>query len=244
MSASRSNSTAAITWREAGIRAVAVDLDGTMVDTAPDFHVAINAMLSALDRPQASLQTVVDSVGKGTDHLIRGILGARLQGDSLEAQFAKARALYLDHYRAINGRHSRIYPGVVEGLAAMKDMGLRMACVTNKPYEFARGLLDCTGLGRWFEVVYGGDSLPRRKPDPLPLLQVARDFSVAPAAMLAIGDSSNDAMAARAAGCKVMVLPYGYNHGLPVQTIEADGIVGSLMEAAELLASAPPHRSR
>lgn len=220
------------------IRAVAIDLDGTMVDTAPDFHAALNHMLKLLELPSASMQMVIDTIGRGTDNLIHGILGHFLEDDQREALFAKARGLYLERYAEINGDHSRLYPEVREGLAALHALGLRMACVTNKPYAFARGLLDKTGLGQWFEVVYGGDSLPKKKPDPLPMLQVARDFNIAPSQMLAIGDSSNDAQAARAAGCKVVIVPYGYNHGLPVQTIEADGIVATLKEAAAWLGAA------
>ncbi len=222
----------------APVRAVAIDLDGTMVDTAPDFQVALNHMLRELDLQPVSLQQVIDMVGKGTDHLIRGILGHYFPEPAVDQHFAQARGLYLAHYQRINGLHSKLYPEVVEGLAAMKALGMRLACVTNKPHALATGLLEKTGLAPWFEVVYGGDSLARKKPDPLPMLQVASDFDLTPAQLLAIGDSSNDAQAARAAGCKVLVVPYGYNHGLPVQTIEADGIVRNLNEAAALLGAA------
>jgi phosphoglycolate phosphatase len=226
----------AFDWRQADVRAVIVDLDGTMVDTAPDFQVALNHMLSRLELPSVSQAEVIDCVGKGTDHLLRGILGKFLNAAQVEQRFEQARALYMDHYLAINGMHSALYPEVAEGLAAMRELGLRMACVTNKPYRLACDLLEKTGLASNFELVYGGDSLPRKKPDPLPMLQVAQDFGLRPEQILAIGDSSNDAQAARSAGCKVLIVPYGYNHGLPVQTIDADGIVGSLNEAARLLA--------
>jgi phosphoglycolate phosphatase len=118
----------------------------------------------------------------------------------------------------------------------MREQGLRLACVTNKPIAFALPLLEKTGLAPYFEIVYGGDSLAKKKPDPLPLLTVCQDFSIEPAHMLAIGDSSNDAQAARAAGCRVLTVPYGYNHGQSVQTIDSDGIVDSLFDAAHLLA--------
>ncbi len=221
----------------AAIRGVAIDLDGTMVDTAPDFHIAINRMRGDIDLAPISKDLVIRYVGKGTDNLVRSILALELPTGQLETIFSLALSRYHHHYHAINGDHSQVYPGVVQGLAAMRDQGLRLACVTNKPIAFARPLLEKTMLLGFFEVVYGGDSLPLKKPDPYPMQQVCRDFSLAPNELLAIGDSSNDALAARAAGCKVMVVPYGYNHGLPVQTIDADGIVETLYQAAGLLAT-------
>jgi phosphoglycolate phosphatase len=119
----------------------------------------------------------------------------------------------------------------------MQAMGLRMACVTNKPIAFARPLLDKKGLAPYFEIVYGGECLPRKKPDPMPLLQVCADFALAPAQVVAIGDSSNDAEAARAAGCFVLTVPYGYNHGRSIHETDSDGIVSSLLEAATLISS-------
>ncbi|HXA47197.1 MAG TPA: HAD-IA family hydrolase, partial [Burkholderiaceae bacterium] len=127
------------------------------------------------------------------------------------------------------------YPDVREGLQALKDMNLRMACVTNKQIAFAEPLLEKTGLRDFFDVVYGGDSLPKKKPDPAPLLQVCADFGLTPQQVLAIGDSANDAQAARAAGCPVLIVPYGYNHGEAVQNIDSDGIVPTLLAAATLI---------
>ena len=119
----------------------------------------------------------------------------------------------------------------------MKQGGLRLACVTNKPIAFARPLLEKTGLDAYFELVYGGDSLAKKKPDPLPMLTVCRDFALEPSQVVAIGDSSNDAEAARAAGCRSLTVPYGYNHGKPVHSIDSDGIVATLQVAANLLAA-------
>ena len=119
----------------------------------------------------------------------------------------------------------------------MQADGLRLACVTNKPIAFTTPLLKLKGLDGFFEVVYGGDSLARKKPDPLPLLTVCADFGLQPAQVVAIGDSSNDAQAARAAGCPVLTVPYGYNHGESVQNIDSDGIVISLLDAARLIRS-------
>ncbi|CAG2157001.1 Phosphoglycolate phosphatase, plasmid [Cupriavidus yeoncheonensis] len=228
-----------------GIEGVIVDLDGTMVDTAGDFHASINAMLLALARLHPNLgpvapmseQDIVSFVGKGSENLIRRVLDARFAPLHANGLFAEAYALYDREYIRINGQFSQVYPGVREGLAALKAAGLRMACVTNKPYSFTEPLLAKTGLAQYFELVYGGDAFPLRKPDPYPLLKVAEVFHLDPSAMLAIGDSENDAQAARAAGMGVLLMPYGYNHGNPVQGVDADGIVDSIVRVAELLAA-------
>lgn len=220
-----------------GIRAAIIDLDGTMIDTAPDFQVAINQMRAELELAPLSLQTITEFVGKGSENLIRRVLGVDFEEAEVERRFDQALQRYQHHYLQINGQHSTIYPEVIEGLAAMRSHGLRLACVTNKPIAFAHPLMEKTGLLDFFEVIYGGDSLPKKKPDPLPMLTVCADFGLTPAQVVAIGDSSNDAEAAQAAGCRSLTVPYGYNHGRPVQSIISDGIVGSLLVAAHLLAA-------
>ena len=219
------------------IRAVIVDLDGTMLDTAPDFHVAINRMRDEFDLAPIGQDQVAQMVGKGSEHLIRRVLGLDFDAARVEARYGQAMAAYQQHYQGINGQHSALYHDVVTGLEDMLAQGLRLACVTNKPMAFAAPLLALKGLAQYFEVVYGGDSLPRKKPDPMPLLQVCSDFGVQPGQVVAIGDSSNDAEAARAAGCFVLTVPYGYNHGRPVHEIDSDGIVTTLLEAAALIRS-------
>lgn len=220
-----------------GIRAAIIDLDGTMVHTAPDFQVAINRMRADLDLAPLPIDTIIEFVGKGSENLMRRVLAVDFEADEVERRFADALASYQRHYADINGDHSSVYEGVREGLAAMQAGGLRLACVTNKPIAFARPLLQKTGLDGYFELIYGGDSLAKKKPDPLPMLTVCRDFSLEPSAVVAIGDSSNDAEAARAAGCRSLTVPYGYNHGKPVQSIDSDGIVATLLDAARLLAA-------
>jgi phosphoglycolate phosphatase len=222
----------------AGIRAAIIDLDGTMLDTAPDFLVAVNRMREELRLAPVGIDVITRFVGKGTEHLVRSLLSLDYAHDALDAHFPAALASYLRHYREINGRHATVYPGVAEGLERFGELGLRLACVTNKPRDFALPLLEKAGLRGHFELVYGGDSLPKKKPDPLPLLTVCADFDLAPAEVVAIGDSSNDAQAARAAGCRVLNVPYGYNHGQPVQDVDSDGIVATLFDAALLISAA------
>jgi len=221
----------------AGLRAAIIDLDGTMLDTIPDFHVAINSMRAELDLAPISQQQIALMVGKGSENLIRAVLALDLDAAAVEARFATAMEAYQRHYLRINGQFSNLYPEVLEGLTALRQQGLRLACVTNKPIAFTTPLLKLKGLDGFFEVVYGGDSLARKKPDPLPLLTVCADFALAPAQVVAIGDSSNDAQAARAAGCPVLTVPYGYNHGEAIHSIDSDGIVTTLLTAATLIRS-------
>lgn len=223
--------------RLSGIRAAIIDLDGTMLHTAPDFHVAVNRMRADLSLAPLDIETIANFVGKGTENLLRRVLGLDFTANEVELRFAKALASYEKHYVAINGVYSTIYPGVREGLEAMQAKGLRLACVTNKPIAFAAPLLEKNGLRQYFEVVYGGDSLPRKKPDPYPLLKVCEDFALQPQQVVAVGDSSNDAQAARAAGCRVLNVPYGYNHGEPIQKVDSDGIVPTLLDAAHLISA-------
>ncbi len=219
------------------IKAVIVDLDGTMLDTAPDFQYAVNGVREELDLPPLDIETIKNFVGKGTENLIRCVLALDFIPAEVERRFPCALSAYKRHYLAINGDLTSIYPGVIEGLDALQAKGLRLACVTNKPIAFTRPLLDKKGLSHYFEIVYGGDSLPKKKPDPLPLLTVCNDFDLQPRQVVAIGDSSNDAVAARAAGCRVLNVPYGYNHGQPIQDVDSDGIVSSLLDAAHLISA-------
>ncbi|MBS0308840.1 MAG: phosphoglycolate phosphatase [Proteobacteria bacterium] len=220
-----------------GIRAAIIDLDGTMVDTAPDFHVAINRMRADLGLGALEIDTIKDFVGKGTENLMRRVLAVDYPPEQVEQHFPAALISYQRHYHAINGEYSTVYPGVRAGLQVLQEKKLRLACVTNKPIAFATPLLEKTGLLPFFEIVYGGDSLPKKKPDPAPLLQVCADFDLQPAQVVAIGDSSNDAQAARAAGCRVLNVPYGYNHGQPIQDVDSDGIVATLLDAAHLISA-------
>ncbi|MBJ7312810.1 phosphoglycolate phosphatase [Rugamonas sp. CCM 8940] len=216
----------------AGVRAAIIDLDGTMLDTLPDFQVAVNRMRADFALAPISQQAIGRMIGKGSEHLIHCVLALDYQGAELTRQLAPALASYQRHYLDINGRHSALFPDVVAGLQAMRAQGLRLACVTNKPIAFAKPLLEMKGLAPYFELLYGGDSLPRKKPDPLPLQTVCRDFGLEPATVVAIGDSQNDAQAARAAGCPVLTVPYGYNHGQAIHETDSDGIVTTLLDAA------------
>jgi phosphoglycolate phosphatase len=207
--------------------AAIIDLDGTLIDTVADFEVALNAALADHRLPAVSLDFVMRTVGKGSEHLVSRSLA---EVGAPAALFEQTLARYQHHYKGVNGQHARVYAGVPEGLQALRAAGLRMVCVTNKPTAFARPLLVQTGLVGFFEFVYGGDAFEHKKPHPMPLLKSCEALGTLPARTLMLGDSSNDAAAARAAGCPVVLVDYGYNHGEPVATVGADAVISSFTE--------------
>ena len=160
------------------VDAAIIDLDGTMVDTMGDFNEALNRMLRELALPSIAVQTIGPMVGKGSEHLLRSVLHHVLTqvdqapaASKIEALYPAAWASYQRHYLAINGQYAAVYDGVEAGLKALRGAGLRLACLTNKPTDFALPLLQSKGLGGYFDKVFGGDSFERKKPDPLPLLK-------------------------------------------------------------------------
>jgi len=214
-------------------QAVVLDLDGTLVDTLGDFTVALNRCMAELGWPALEPEWVERAVGKGSEHLLRSVLAHQLSQEAVkgvgcacpaltvDAYYPRVWASYQLHYRDINGQLAQAYPGVAEGLALLRAQGLRMACVTNKPLAFARDLLDRLGLSENFEVVYGGDSFERKKPDPLPLLKACEALGTPVQSTLMVGDSVNDAQAANAAGLPVVLMTYGYNHGQDIRQTPA-----------------------
>lgn len=225
----------ALPLNPAAFDAAIIDLDGTMVDTLGDFAQALGRMLDDLALPGIERTHIERMVGKGSEHLIKSVLhhvlaqaGQAPAAINTEAIYPQAWARYQHHYLDINGQYAQVYPGVMEGLHALRSAGLRLACLTNKPTAFALPLLRAKGLDGFFDQVFGGDAFERKKPDPLPLVKTCAALGSAPARTLMVGDSSNDAQAARAAGCPVVLVTYGYNHGQPATDVDADGWVGSL----------------
>ncbi|MGV0959275.1 MAG: phosphoglycolate phosphatase [Limnohabitans sp.] len=225
------------------IQAAIVDLDGTMVDTLGDFELALNHTLGDLDLPPITRALVAQTVGKGSEHLIRTVLAHQLALPgaqagacvTVDALYEPAWQRYQHHYLRCNGQHADVYPGVVEGLQALHASGIRLACLTNKPLSFAKPLLQAKGLAGFFEHVFGGDSFARKKPDPLPILKTCEALGTAAGNTLMVGDSSNDAQAAHAAACPVVLVTYGYNHGRPVQDTPAAAWLDTLAQLPEWL---------
>jgi phosphoglycolate phosphatase len=217
------------------VKAVMIDLDGTLADTIPDLAAAASMMLRELGRPGLDVGVIRTFVGKGIPRLVERALAGSIDGVVSADVMARALPIYERCYGEVNGRHAALYPGVKEGLERMHSMQLPLACVTNKSGRFTSALLAQLHLARDFEIVVAGDTLPQKKPDPAPLLHACRGFGIAPADMLMIGDSLNDAQAARAAGCPVFCVPYGYNEGRDVRELDVDAIVASLVEATRLI---------
>jgi len=220
------------------VKAVALDLDGTLLDTLPDIAEAANRMLGDLGRPRTDLATVRGYIGDGIQRLTKRLLTGQRDAEPDPALVERALPLFERHYRDTFTQTTRPYPGVLEGLERMRAAGLRLACVTNKAIGFSDPLLEATGLHRYLELVIGGDSLPTKKPDPGPLRYVAARFGLAADRLLMVGDSDNDSRAGRAAGCPVVLVSYGYTGGRDVRELDADAIVGDLIEASSLIQTA------
>jgi phosphoglycolate phosphatase len=209
-----------------------IDLDGTMVDTLGDFVAVLTRVLDELGLPRVSRDFVELTIGQGSEHLIRSVL--KEVGGPQHA-YEEAWSLYQRHYAVLNGQHADVFPGVAEGLRGLRALGLPMACLTNKPAAFARELLKRKGLEGYFDQVFGGDDFERKKPDPLPLLKTCEALGSAPATTWMVGDSSNDARAAHAAGCPVALVSYGYNHGQPIRDVPANLYLDRLDELIQLV---------
>ena len=221
------------------LKAVLVDLDGTLLDTVLDLHAAANGMQRDLGNPEVAVEDIRAYVGRGIPNLVKRCLTGRMDAaDDPAPPPAVALEVFERCYHESNGRFSAIYPGVVDGLEKFRAMGIKLACITNKAEAFTVPLLERTGLSKYFEVVVSGDTLPQHKPDPMQLTWVCGHFGIRPHMMLLCGDSLNDAKAARAAGCPVFIVPYGYNEGEDVRKLDCDAIVETLEEAARLVTRA------
>ncbi|MCE2978767.1 MAG: phosphoglycolate phosphatase [Betaproteobacteria bacterium] len=215
--------------------AILIDLDGTLVDSIPGLSEAARRMMVELGLPPLPQSEVETYVGKGIAKLVERVLTRKSDGKPDADLFATAMPVYEKHYFDTVAWHCAPYPGVFEGLDRMVERGFRLGCVTNKSGRFADILLDRLGLRPYFPVLVAGDTLPVKKPDPAPLLHAAGLIGVEPGAMVMIGDSANDALAARRAGCPVICVSYGYREGADLRSIDADAIVDSLTEVDGLV---------
>jgi phosphoglycolate phosphatase len=234
-------------WRGKLLSAILLDLDGTLLDTVDDIAVALNRALA--EKRLATLTTVQvrDLIGRGAPTLIARAV-ARLGVAVEPAGQATLLERFYFHYaqlHTLNECNLRVYPGVSDGLGKLRALGLRLAVVTNKQKHFAVSLLNRLGLGEWIDVVVGGDTCDRRKPDPQPLLFACESLQVDPVQTLMVGDSMIDVLAARAAGLPVVCVPYGYNEGRDPREISCDAFVETLAELPPLLMGvSPPVRDR
>jgi phosphoglycolate phosphatase len=220
-------------------RLVLIDLDGTLVDSLPDIAFCVDRMLTELALPTVGAERVGQWIGNGTDILVRRALAGNLHGEVDEERYARALPLFRALYGAHTSERSRVYDGVAAGLDYLHATGAALACVTNKPSAFSHKLLADMALDKHFSLVISGDTLARKKPDPLPLLHAARHFAVPPEQALLIGDSANDVKAARAAGFRIVCVSYGYNHGDDIRASLPDAVIDSLAELPTLFEPCP-----
>ena len=214
---------------------ILIDLDGTLVDSVPDLAYCVDEMMNRIDRPTHGEAEVRNWVGNGVERLVRRALIGQLNGEPSDEDFELAYPIFLELYDKHNGEKSRLYPGIREGIDYLKTTGIHIGCVTNKAEQFTVPLLKALGIYDDFEIVISGDTLPKKKPDPLPLLHAAGHFGIQPSEALMVGDSISDVKAARAAGFNIFCMSYGYNHGVDIREANPDAVMDSLVEIQGLL---------
>jgi len=217
---------------------ILIDVDGTLVDSVPDLAYCVDEMMKQLGRAPHGEAKVRDWVGNGVERLVRRALIGQLDGEPDEADFELAYPIFLDLYAVNTSQRSVLYPGIREGLDYLKKQGYRLGCVTNKAAQFTLPLLKDLGIHDDFEIIIAGDTLAKKKPDPMPLLHAAEILGVDPSAALMIGDSQSDVKAARAAGFQIVCMSYGYNHGEDIRHYNPDVVIDSLTEIRNILESA------
>lgn len=214
---------------------VLIDLDGTLVDTAPDLALCVDLMMERLGMPKRGEEATRKWIGNGVARLVKRALVNSTDGEPDEMLYKEAHEVFLDLYKENVCVKSQLFPGVKKGLSYLQEKGLKIGCVTNKPEAFTIPLLKKLGIYDVFGIVVSGDTLPAKKPDPAPLLHAAEFFGVKPQTALLIGDSINDVQAARAAGFMVVCVPYGYNHGQDINDAKPDAVIETLGHIQDVL---------
>lgn len=214
---------------------VLIDVDGTLVDSVPDLAYCVDEMMKQLGMLTHGEAKVREWVGNGVERLVRRALIGKLEGEPDEDLYEKAYPIFLALYTENTSKRSCLYPGVKQGLEYLKSEGYKIGCVTNKAAQFTEPLLKDLGVYDYFSIVISGDTLEKKKPDPMPLLHAAKYFNVAPEQALMIGDSISDVKAARAAGFRIACMTYGYNHGVDIREAKPDAVMDSMAELPDLL---------
>ena len=217
------------------VKMVMIDLDGTLIDSAPDLAASANRMLQSLGMPAYEQAQVAQWIGNGVSRLVKRALTGEMNAEPDAGLYERGYAIFLEAYAELVSDQSRPYPGVVEGLEKLQAAGFQLACITNKAEAFTLPLLKDLGLDKYFKLIISGDTLAKKKPDPLPLLHACKHFGITPDHGVLIGDSINDTQAARNAGMPVILVPYGYNRGQDVRELEPEAVIPSLEQATEYL---------
>ncbi|MBX3608467.1 MAG: HAD-IA family hydrolase [Hydrogenophaga sp.] len=209
--------------------AIFFDLDGTLVETAPEIADAVNDTLRDFQRPAVSQRQVDDWIGHGTRELLVQALAftdrCTTQAVRESAQFARIEQAFGAHYRQRCGTRSRLYPRVRETLQGLRSQGVRLVVLTNKESRYTEVVLDAHGLTPLFDRVVSGDTLGAKKPDPVGIVDSLHRFGLGPRSALMVGDSSIDVNTARKAGVAVWAVPYGYNMGQPIEQARPDRVI-------------------
>ena len=214
---------------------ILIDVDGTLVDSVPDLAFCVDEMMKQLGMATHGEAKVRNWVGNGVERLTRRALIGQLDGEPDEELFERAYPIFLELYAENTSKRSCLYPGVREGLDYLKSQGYKLGCVTNKAARFTIPLLKDLGVHDDFAIIICGDTLARKKPDPMPLLHAADFFGVSPDDAMMLGDSVSDVKAARAAGFQIVCMSYGYNHGVDIRDSHPDAVIDSMAELKDLL---------
>jgi phosphoglycolate phosphatase len=214
---------------------IMIDVDGTLIDSVPDLAFCVDEMMKKMNRPVWGEAKVREWVGNGVPKLVERSLTGELEATVNEDDFDIAYPIFLELYAQNTSKRSCLYDGVTEGLDYLQAQGYQLGCVTNKAEQFTHPLLKDLGIFERFGIVISGDTLAKKKPDPLPLLHAAKFFKVAPEECLLLGDSISDVKAARAANFQIICMSYGYNHGIDIATANPDVVIDSMVELKDFL---------
>ena len=214
---------------------IMIDVDGTLVDSVPDLAYCIDEMMQKLGLQKWGEDKVRHWVGNGVPKLVERALSGELEGQPIKEVFDVAYPIFLDLYEDNNAQRSYLYDGVREGLDYLKSQGYQLGCVTNKSEQFTHPLLKALGIFNDFKIIISGDTLAKRKPDPMPLLYCAEHFNLKPEECLMLGDSVSDVKAARAAGFDIICMSYGYNHGNDIADENPDLVIDSMNQLSDYL---------
>ena len=222
-----------------------IDLDGTLIDSMADLAYSVDQMLIQLSMPVRGVAAITEWVGNGAERLVKRALSNSMDGEPDDDLFQTAMPIFNVTYAACNGAHSYVYDGVIEGLDYLRQQGIRMGCITNKPAAFTTPLLKLMGIADYFDITISGDEVERPKPDAQPLLLAAEKMQIDPRHTIMLGDSMVDVKAARAAGMPIICVSYGYNHGQAIGGQEGrgqerrshvpDAVIDSLAELKTLI---------
>ncbi len=217
--------------------AILFDLDGTLVDSAPDLTAALNHTLEILDMKIHDESKVRGWIGNGVEKLLHRGLTDSHNGIASGDDFWRAKNIFYSRYKEQSGQYSKLYPGVVETLKRLNQKGIGLACITNKDRCFTLPLLENLAISQYFQQVVCGDDLTNKKPHPEPLLYAASRLGTTPDKCLMVGDSASDVGAAVAAKMPVVCVDYGYSQGINLSSLEINGMISNINQLEDYISN-------